>query len=431
MEGIIIQREESESSMEEKNEDIKKDLTQIGLQAAEKVWENVSSEKKDFLKDLIKGIPLDRNPLNMLLELAIIQYKMAFGKDKNVTIIGPANVGKSTLYNQFIRNKGDKAQVGPVPGTTRANQKGDAGLFAIIDTPGADAVGNVGDRERTIAFEAANNSDFLIIMYDAIQGIKQTELELFKELIQLNKPHIIVINKIDLTKKFEKEIIDKASINLGIPVEQIIPISALKGDGISRVLLGIAASDPALVVSLAQALPQYRWRLAWKAIVTSASLSAAIALTPLPIMDFIPLVITQSTMVLTIARIFNYKINLKRAQELIGTFGLGMLGRTLFQQFSKLGGLPGWLLSSAIATSMTVVMGYAAIIWFEKGERLSNENIRQLSKKITKDILGSLKKIFSKKPKGKNMEMMVEQVLQQSPLAERETFESTISEEKE
>ena len=93
-------------------------------------------------------------------------------------------------------------------------------------------------------------------------------------------------------------------------------------------------------------------------------------------------------MVMTIARIFQYKITPKRARELIGTFGLGMLGRTLFQQFSKFASVPGWLLSSAIATSMTVVMGYAAIEWFEKGERISNERFSQLSKDLSKKMLG-------------------------------------------
>jgi len=179
---------------------------------------------------------------------------------------------------------------------------------------------------------------------------------------------------------------------------------------------------------LAQALPQYRWKLAWRAIVTSASLSAAIALTPLPVIDFIPLILTQSTMVLAIARIYNYTITTKRAQELIATFGLGMLGRTLFQQLSKAGGLPGWLLSSAIATSMTVVMGYASIRWFEKGENLSQKSMKEISKKLTMNILDSFKKVFHKKPGKKAMQQAVETVLEELDLAKRETMDQTLNE---
>lgn len=399
-----------------------------GQKIAKKVWDTIPESDQDSLKDLIRGIPVDKNPLNMLIDLAIIQYKMAFGKAKRVAIIGPANVGKSTLFNQLVRHKSDKAEVGPVPGTTRINQLADAGLFTVIDTPGADAVGYVGEKERNEAFDAAHHADFLIIMFDAIQGIKQTELDLFKDLKSLNKPYILVLNKIDLTRRHEKEVLDKASLNLGVNLEQIIPISATKGDGISKILLGIAQSDPALLVSLAQALPQYRWKLAWRAIVTSASLSAAIALTPLPVIDFIPLVVTQSTLVLTIARIYNFTISAKRAKELIATFGLGLLGRTLFQQFSKAGGIPGWLLSSAIATSMTVAMGYASILWFEKGERLSHKALQEISKKMTQNLLTAFKNIFRKKPNKESMEQVVASVLNESSFSERESLEKAVQE---
>jgi small GTP-binding protein len=70
------------------------------------------------------------------------------GDKRRVTIVGPANVGKSTLYNQLIRNAAGRAEVSAVPGTTRVSQTADAGLFAVVDTPGADAVGGVGEVEK-------------------------------------------------------------------------------------------------------------------------------------------------------------------------------------------------------------------------------------------------------------------------------------------
>ena len=106
-----------------------------------RIWSAVPENERRSLEDTFKGLPLDKNPLNALIDLAVIQFKTAFGKARTVAIIGPANVGKSTLFNQFIRSKNDKAVVGPIPGTTRLNQEADAGMFAIIDTPGADAVG--------------------------------------------------------------------------------------------------------------------------------------------------------------------------------------------------------------------------------------------------------------------------------------------------
>jgi len=396
-----------------------------------RAWDNLPQADQENLKDIVKGIPLDRNPLNTLLDLVMVQFKITKGTKKHVAIIGPANVGKSTLYNQFIREKSDKAEVGPVPGTTRENQEGDAGLFFIIDTPGADAIGNVGKAEHDEAFEAADDADFIILLFDAIQGIKQTELDLYDSVLRLKKPHILIMNKIDLTRKYRAEVLAKAAQNLQVEIDEIIPISATKGDGISKVVMSIAALDPELLISLAQAMPKYRSKLAWRSIVSSSALSAAIALTPLPVIDFIPLVITQSNMVMTIARIYNYKITVKRAKELIATFGLGMLGRTLFQQLSKAGGVPGWLLSSAIASSMTIVMGYASITWFEKGEKVSGETLKVLTSKLTKQMIAGLKKKRGKRPTKEEISSDVIDVLNESELTESDSLETVVSQENE
>ncbi|MFZ3069719.1 MAG: GTPase [Anaerolineaceae bacterium] len=396
--------------------DIQKIFPSTTKTIVNKVWGAIPEQERQNLEEAFKGLPLDKTPLNSLIDLAIIQYKTTFGKPKKVAIIGPANVGKSTLFNQFIRAKSDKADVGPIPGTTRINQEADAGMFSIVDTPGADAVGYVGQQERDYALNAASQADFLILMFDAIQGIKQTELDLYEDILSLKKPYIIVLNKIDLTRKVRDEVIKKAAENLNVPVQEILPVSALRGEGISRIMMAVVASDPTLTISLAQAMPQYRQKLAWRSITTAASLSAAIALTPLPVIDFIPLMANQVSMVLNIARIYQFKISAGRARELLATFGLGMLGRTLFQQLSKAGGIPGWLLSSAIASSMTVVMGYASIQWFEKGEQVNQEKLGSMSKKLTQEMLAGLKTVFKKKPSKQQIEEAVSDILAETPL---------------
>ena len=76
-------------------------------------------------------------------------------------------------------------------------------------------------------------------------------------------------------------------------------------------------TSPKIIAALGQALPKYRWQLTWRAIVSAATTSAAIALVPLPMIDFIPLVATQSMMVLAIARIYNYQITLERARVIM------------------------------------------------------------------------------------------------------------------
>ncbi len=354
-----------------------------------KIWEALGPNEKAGFLSLLVGFPADTNLVKLLVKLSTAQIRQAFGSKHRVVIVGPTNVGKSTLYNQLVQNKSDLAVVSPLPGTTTENQQADAALFTVVDTPGADAVGSVGEQEKDLALSAAANADFLVLVFDAIQGIKKTEQELFNELSALKKPFVVVLNKIDLVPRKDLQgVISNAALNLGLEPDQIVPIVAKDGKNLGKVLLAVAATEPEMVAALGQALPEYRWQLAWQTIVRSASISAAIALAPLPVIDFVPLVVTQSIMVVSIARIYNYKITPQRASELVATFGLGFLGRTLFQELSKLGGLPGWLLSAAIASSTTVVMGYAAVRWFEKGEKLSSEALKKLTQGMTTYLAG-------------------------------------------
>jgi uncharacterized protein (DUF697 family) len=289
----------------------------------------------------------------------------------------------------------------------------------VVDTPGADAVGSAGEQEKGLAFSASADADFLILVFDALQGVKKTEQELFNELSALNKPFVVVLNKIDLVaSKDLQAVIKNAALNLGLEPDQIVPIVAKNGKNLGKVLLAVAATEPEMVAALGQALPAFRWQLAWQTIVRSASISAAIALTPLPVIDFVPLLMAQSIMVISIARIYNYKITPQRASELVATFGMGFLGRTLFQEFSKLGGLPGWLLSAAIASSTTVAMGYAAVRWFEKGEKLSSDALKKLTQGLTTNLLEVLKGLGKRKPGKKRLREQIAQALESSEMVE-------------
>jgi uncharacterized protein (DUF697 family) len=176
--------------------------------------------------------------------------------------------------------------------------------------------------------------------------------------------------------------------------------------------------EPEMVAALGQALPQYRWALAWRTIVRAASLSGAIALTPLPVVDFAPLIAIQVMMVLGIARIYDYRITPERARELLVTFGIGFLGRTLFEQLSKLGGVPGWVLSSAIAASTTIVMGLAAARWFDKGERLSRDTLDRLTRELTGVLVQRIKGIARRKPSKESLQEQITGALADTVLAQ-------------
>ncbi len=381
-----------------------------------RAWDAMPEPARVPLLASLREMPGDLGRWRELIRLAMAHARMVTGTKRQVAIVGPANVGKSTLYNQLVRNTEDRAEVSAVPGTTRISQAADAGLFAVVDTPGADAAGAVGEAEKERAFATARGADFLVVVFDAIQGVKRAEQELYRELQALEGPHVVVLNKIDLVPGATERdrVVEAAARNLGLAPEQVVPCVAKDGKHVERVLLAVAKAEPEIVAALGAALPEHRAALAWSATRKASATAAVIALTPLPVLDVFPLLAVQTTLVLGIARIYGQRVTLGRARELVVTFGLGLAGRTLFQELSKLGGPPGWMLAAAIAASTTVVMGRAAAAWFDRGERAKASHLRAESRSLAKRLLSSLRILGRRRPPRDTVQREVEAALSQA-----------------
>ena len=393
-----------------------RDVPGLARPAVRQIRSTLPVQNQRELDALLSQLPTSVRPLKEIFGLVTDQYKPIIAPKQRIAVVGPTNVGKSTLFNNLITRKQDRAVVSPVPGTTRQAQEADAGLFSVVDTPGVDAVGELGEQERRIAFASAATADFLIIIFDAVQGIRRSERDLFDSLVALGKPFVVVLNKIDLVAKADRDaVIKSAAKGLRLEPSQIIDTVATDGTNVGRVILAVANAEPGLLAALAEALPEYRSKLAWGRIVPAAAAAATIALVPLPLADVIPLLAIQTGLVLSISRIYGYQINAVRARELIATFGVAMIARTTFQQLSKLGGVPGWLLSSAIATSATVAIGYAAMTWFARDERPSRDAFRKQTTEISLYLRGRLADLGRRKPNKGTLKQRVTQALQDMP----------------
>lgn len=381
-----------------------------------KIWAGLPDNQRQELEEILKLLPSSLKPLKDILFFVLDQYKPIFETKRNIAVVGPANVGKSTLYNQLITRPEDEAEVSAVPGTTRHSQEADTGLFTLIDTPGADAVGEVGQTERQIAFAAAEKADFLVIMFEATRGIKQYEKDLFDNLFAFDKPFVVVLNKMDLIPRKERtQVHEAAARNLRLESNQIVGTVATAGTNVGRVIVAVAKFEPSLLAAIAEAMPHYRAKLAWQRIVPAAGGTAVIGLTPLPFVDLVPLLGVQAALVLSIARIYGYKITLRRARELMATFGLGFAARTAFQQLSKLGGVPGWILSAAIAAATTVAIGYASMLWFAYGERPTQEAMQRMVTDLTTYFKDRLADLGEKRPDRQALRARITQLLNDLP----------------
>jgi small GTP-binding protein len=360
-------------------------------------------------------MPKEMRQWRGLIDRAVEHLRMAAGGKHRVAIVGPTNVGKSTLYNQLIRSRSDRSAVSAVPGTTREAREADAGIFGVIDTPGADAAGAVGVEEKRRALEAASQADVLVVMFDASHGVGAADQALFRELVALERPTVVGLNKIDLVRGERAAVIARAAGSLGIPADQMIPLSAKEGSGVERIIMAVAKTEPEIVAALGEALPEYRGQLARATVIRAASTAAVIAITPLPMIDFIPLVAVQSAMVIALARIYAYRMTAARARELIATFGLGYLGRTLFYELAKLGGPPGWLVGAAVASGTTVAIGYGAAAWFERRQRLSPAALGEVSRAVSQAVVERLRGLGRRRPRGITLRERVGQVLEELP----------------
>jgi small GTP-binding protein len=338
----------------------------------------------------------------------------ALGDKHRVVIVGPANTGKSTLYNRLVQARTDRQDVSPLPGTTTQARMADSGLFALVDTPGMDVGGVEGEAQHRRAMAAAQQADYIVLLLDGSRPVGAGERAVFLELLGLRKPMAVALNKIDLVVKQRDRIAKQAAEALGLPAEAILLTSARSGAGLTNLLVTIVNDEPGLVAALGQALPEHRWSLAQTVISRSATAAAAIALTPMPIISFVPLVGIQSLMALSIARIYGKRLTLARARELIFTFGMGVLGRTLFIELSKLGGPPGWVVSVGVAAGMTVSMGYAVATWFESGERLPSAAMLRVARAVAQNLTGRLRK-----GSRRSMRQQVGEALQTLPPRER------------
>lgn len=154
-----------------------------------------------------------------------------------VAIVGFPNVGKSTLLNQILGTK--VSIVSPKPQTTRFNIKGvltrDNCQIVFIDTPGIHEAKSLFNQMMVKeALDALQDVDAIVWVLDVTHRLPEEE-KLLDILKNTGKPVILVLNKIDLIKKAELlPIIDYFSKLHDF--KAIIPVSALKNDGVDRVI---------------------------------------------------------------------------------------------------------------------------------------------------------------------------------------------------
>ena len=155
-------------------------------------------------------------------------------KSGYASIIGRPNVGKSTLLNRLLMQK--VAVISNRPQTTRNKITGVLHLpnaqIILVDTPG------IHQSERTLnemmvraSVSTFSDVDLILVMLSADAGFCDEDEFVLNSMKGIKTKKILVINKIDLVEK-NSLLLLMDEMNRKSLFEEIIPISALKEDGL-------------------------------------------------------------------------------------------------------------------------------------------------------------------------------------------------------
>ena len=145
------------------------------------------------------------------------------GERVHIGFFGRRNAGKSSVVNAVTGQ--NLSIVSATKGTTtdpvyKAMELLPLGPVVIIDTPGFDDVGALGEERVRRTKQVLNKTDIAVVIIDAAEGRSPADAEVLALIRDKNLPYLVVYNKADLLNQTSKV------------QDHEIYVSALKGEGI-------------------------------------------------------------------------------------------------------------------------------------------------------------------------------------------------------
>src|SRR5208282_1499385 len=181
---------------------------------------------------------------------ALMPFRSGF-----VCILGRPNAGKSTLLNALVGEK--LAIISPKPQTTRNRIQGivnlpkakgrDAAQIVLIDTPGVHKPdSSLGRKMMVEVREALEGCDLVLLIMDATRKLDRRDEFAIQMLKHSSTKVCLVLNKVDLLRGGKGKLLPLIEEYKKLhQFQAIIPISALKRDGLDILLKQVTAALPA------------------------------------------------------------------------------------------------------------------------------------------------------------------------------------------
>ncbi|MCI6887357.1 MAG: [FeFe] hydrogenase H-cluster maturation GTPase HydF [Lachnospiraceae bacterium] len=152
----------------------------------------------------------------------------------HIGFFGKRNAGKSSVMNAVTGQ--DLAVVSEIRGTTtdpvyKSMELLPLGPVVMIDTPGIDDEGELGELRVRKSYQMLNKTDVAVLVVDAEEGMGAEEQKLIQRFEQKQIPYLVVWNKMDLAKGSAPAEAGKA---------QVLPVSTYTRQGIYELKEAIA-----------------------------------------------------------------------------------------------------------------------------------------------------------------------------------------------
>ena len=159
----------------------------------------------------------------------------------HIALFGRRNSGKSSLINALTGQ--DTALVSDIPGTTtdpvsKAMELHGIGPCVIIDTPGFDDEGTLGEMRIERTLKATERTDIALLFCE--ESELQVEKEWMQQLKAKNIPVILILNKADIRRNTPNIVTEIESVLLQKPVV----VSAKEKKGLEDIRLAILEKLP-------------------------------------------------------------------------------------------------------------------------------------------------------------------------------------------
>jgi GTP-binding protein len=170
-----------------------------------------------------------------------------------IAVVGRPNVGKSTLTNALLGE--ERMITGPEAGITRdaiaSSLEWDGRSLLLFDTAGLRRKMRVEGRAEELAvgdaLKAIRFAEIVVLLVDAEHPFEKQDLQIAELIAEEGRALVITVNKWDLVRERDKRLAGlRETCQRLLPQVKgvaLVPVSALTGKGLDRLMQAILAAD--------------------------------------------------------------------------------------------------------------------------------------------------------------------------------------------